>query len=79
MSERGTKSRPRQRRESNWTGKDFKEYVKEQLKKVDDDEIVSINRGTGKALMKDIRKKGRNQTKPKYVSMGRGTKRVKVN
>jgi len=79
MVNRGTKKDPRPlRRESNWTGKDFKEYVKEQLKKVDDDEIVSINRGTGKALIKDIRKKGRKQTTPKYVSLGRGTKRVKV-
>ncbi len=80
MSERGTKARPRPlRRESNWTGKDFKEYVKEQLEKVDDDEIVSINRGTGRALIKDIKKKGRKETKPKYVNTGRGTGRVKVN
>ena len=78
MANRGTKASPRKKRESNWTGKDFKEYVKEQLKKVDDGEIININRGTGKALLSDIKKKGRKQTKSKYVSLGRGTKRVKV-
>ncbi len=79
MANRGTKRDKPKARVSNWTGKDFKKYVKEQLKKVDDDETININRGTGKALLSDIKKKGRKQTKPKYVSMGRGTKRVKIN
>ena len=78
MANRGTKASPRKSRVSNWTGKDFKKYVKEQLKKVSDNEIININRGTGKALLKDIKNKSRKQTKPKYISTGRGTKRVKV-
>lgn len=78
MADRGTKKENPRGRESNWTGKDFKKYVKEQLDKVDDNEMVSVNRGTGRAFVKDLRKKGRKESKPKYVSMGRGTKRVKV-
>ena len=78
MADRGTKKSNPKKRESNWTGKDFKKFVKDQLSKVDDDETISINRGTGKAFVKDIKKKAGKQTKPKYVSMGRGTKRVKV-
>ena len=78
MAERGTKARPRPSKESNWTGKDFKKYVKEQLDKISDDEYVSVNRGTGRALISDIKKKGRKETKPKYVSTGRGTGRRKL-
>ncbi len=79
MANRGTKRDNPKKRESNWTGKDFKKFVKDQLKKVDDDETISINRGTGRIFVSDIKKKGRKETKPKYVSTGRGTKRVKVN
>jgi len=79
MANRGTKQDPKPLgRESNWTGKDFKNYVKEQLEKIPDDEYVSVNRGTGRALIRDIKKKGRKETKPKYVNTGRGTGRVKV-
>jgi len=78
MANRGTKADSKQRRESNWTGKDFKKFVKEQLKKVDDEEVVNINRGTGRAFIKDIKNKSRKDIKPKYISTGRGTKRVKV-
>ncbi len=78
MADRGTKKDKPRGRESNWTGKDFKKYAKDQLDKIDDEEIVSINRGTGSAFVKDLKKKASKQTKPKYVSMGRGTKRVKV-
>lgn len=79
MANRGTKQSKPQGRVSNWTGKDFKKYVKDQLKKVDDDETISINRGTGRIFVSDIKKKASKQTKPKYISTGRGTKRVKVN
>jgi len=77
MADRGTKKANPKKRESNWTGKDFKKFVKDQLKKVNDDETISVNRGTGKIFAKDIKKKVSKATKPKYVSMGRGTKRVK--
>ncbi len=79
MANRGTKRDSPKKRASNWTGKDFKKYVKDQLKKVDDDETISINRGTGRIFVSDIKKKARKETKPKYISTGRGTKRVKVN
>ena len=79
MANRGTKQAKPQGRVSNWTGKDFKKYVKEYLKNVDDDETISINRGTGRAFVSDIKKKARKETKPKYISTGRGTKRVRVN
>lgn len=77
MANRGTKKANPKKRVSNWTGKDFKKFVKDQLKKVDDDETISVNRGTGRIFVSDIKKKANKQTKPKYVSMGRGTKRVK--
>ena len=78
MAERGTKARPRNEDKPNWTGKEFKKFAKEQLDKISDNEVVNINRGTGQAYVKDLRKKGREYKRPKYVSTGRGTKRVKV-
>ena len=79
MANRGTKRDSPKKRVSNWTGKDFKKFAKDQLKKIDDDEIININRGTGRAFVSDIKKKAGKQTKPKYITTGRGTKRVKVN
>jgi hypothetical protein len=78
MANRGTKTNPRNEDKPNWTGAEFKKYAKEQLDKISDDEVVSINRGTGKAYVRDLRKKGREYKKPKYVSTGRGTGRVKL-
>lgn len=78
MADRGTKQNPRNEDKPNWTGKEFKKFAKEQLDKIDDDEIVSINRGTGKAFVKDLRKKGREHKRPKFVNTGRGTGRQKL-
>lgn len=78
MANRGTKATPKPDNKPNWTGKEFKKYAKEQLDKIDDNEVVSINRGTGQAYVRDLRKKGRAYKKPKYVNTGRGTGRVKL-
>ncbi len=78
MANRGTKANPKPDDKPNWTGKEFKKYAKEQLDKIDDNEVVNINRGTGQAYVKDLRKKGRQYKKPKYVTTGRGTGRRKL-
>lgn len=78
MTNRGTKQNPRNEDKPNWTGAEFKKYAKEQLDKISDDEIVSINRGTGQAFVKDLKKKGSAYKKPKFVNTGRGTGRQKL-
>jgi len=77
MANRGTK-KGSSKGKLNWTGKDFKKWVINQLKKVSDDEWISVNRGTKRVKAKDIKKKKGNKQKPKYVNTGRGTSRKKL-
>ena len=76
MANRGTK-KGSSKGDDNWTGKKFKSYVNKLLKSVSDNATVSVGRGTGRVKIKDIKKKGKERTKSKYVSTGRGTKRRK--
>ena len=82
MANRGTKLVKLPKNPENWTGKEFRKYLDGTLDKADDNESVSINRGTKQIKVKDLKKKKgtdrKKASKGRYVSTGRGTGRRKL-
>lgn len=65
-------------KKNNWAGDSYKEYQK-QLKDKAGDAYVTVGRGTKKIKLSDIKESKSASAKGRYVSMGRGTGRRKVN
>ncbi|MEX0640959.1 MAG: hypothetical protein WD018_02375 [Nitrosopumilaceae archaeon] len=75
---RGTSRRVSDKEADNWTGKDYMELQKKR-KDAAKDVYVSVGRGTKKIKLGDIAEtSGRPTGKGRWVSMGRGTGRRKI-
>lgn len=74
---RGTSRRTVDVDKENWAGDSFKEYQRKQ-KEAAGNEYVSMDRGTRKVKLSDIKETKKADTKGRYVSMGRGTGRRKL-
>ena len=75
---RGTSRRVSDKEDDNWTGDKYKE-IQKQRKDAAKDVYVSVGRGTKKIKLGDIADTtGRPSGKGRWVSMGRGTGRRKI-
>lgn len=75
---RGTSRRISEKEADNWTGKDYADLQKKR-KDAAKDVYVSVGRGTKKIKLGDIAEtSGRPTGKGRWVSMGRGTGRRKI-
>jgi len=75
---RGTSRRVTEKQEDNWTGEDYKALQKKR-KDAAKDVYITMGRGTKKIKLGDIAEtSGRPTGKGRWVSMGRGTGRRKI-
>ena len=75
---RGTSRRVTEKETDNWTGESYRELQKKR-KEATKDVYVSMGRGTKKIKLGDIAEtKGRPTGKGRWVTMGRGTGRRKI-
>ncbi len=75
---RGTSRRVTDKQEDNWTGEDYKALQKKR-KDAAKDVYITKGRGTKKIKLGDIAEtSGRPTGKGRWVSMGRGTARRKI-
>ena len=77
VGSRGTSRRISEKSEDNWSGEDFKEYQRKR-KEALGDAYVTVGRGTTKIKLSDLKESKSTSTKGRYVSMGRGTGRRKL-
>lgn len=78
MAKRGTEREKATKQADNWTGKEFKKYAREVLKKLEDEGNIVINRGTKRIKVEDIPTPKDLKMKGKWVSTGRGTGKRKL-
>lgn len=74
---RGTSRRTAEDDEMKFSGESFKEYQRKR-KELAGDSYVTVGRGTKKIKLSDIKETKSTSAKGRYVSMGRGTGRRKV-
>ena len=75
---RGTSRRVTDKQDDNWTGEDYKALQKKR-KDAAKDVYITMGRGTKKIKLGDIAEtSGRPTGKGRWVSMGRGTSRRKI-
>ena len=78
VSGRGTKRRSEDLKPANWSGKKFKEYQSERMRKAGGSARLTSGRGTRIVRASDIKDTKTPDTSGYYISTGRGTGRRKL-